>query len=150
MNPVWNIALVAHDHKKEELMGWLSQHLHLLQHHNFYATGTTGRLIEERLGIPVHRLQSGPLGGDQQIGALMAEGKLDFLFFFWDPLSPLPHDPDIRALLRLAVVWNVPVACNIASADFFIHSTCFHEGYQRAVPDYSGYIHRNPTDYYAK
>jgi methylglyoxal synthase len=107
-----------------------------------FATGTTGRIIEDELSCKVTVLESGPLGGDQQIGARIAEGIIDFLIFFWDPLAPQPHDPDIRALLRLAAVWNIPVACNRASADFMISSPLMREDYPRILPDYDSYRQR--------
>src|SRR3990170_789652 len=116
------VALIAHDNKKAELVEWVEFNRNKMAEFELYATGTTGRLIEEKLKQKVIKLQSGPLGGDQQIGALIAEGNIDLLIFFWDPLEPLPHDPDIKALLRLAVVWNIPVACNRTSADFLISS----------------------------
>ncbi|MBA4056860.1 MAG: methylglyoxal synthase, partial [Marivirga sp.] len=112
------VALIAHDNKKKELIEWTKFNLESMLKCEIFATGTTGMLIEKEIGLPVHRLHSGPLGGDQQIGALISEGKIDVLIFFWDPLEPLPHDPDIKALLRLAVVWNIPVACNRSTADY--------------------------------
>jgi methylglyoxal synthase len=130
------IALVAHDNKKRDLLEWAMFNRLLLLQHELYATGTTGELLEQELGANVRKLQSGPLGGDQQIGARIAEGGLDVLVFFWDPLQSLPHDPDVRALLRIAVVWNIPVACNRASADFIISSPLMSDPYDRVIPQY--------------
>ena len=130
------IALVAHDNKKRDLLEWAKFNRVLLAHHKVYATGTTGTILERELGFTVHKLQSGPLGGDQQIGAKITEGSIDFLIFFWDPLEPQPHDPDVKALLRMAVVWNIPIACNRASADFMISSPLMDGEYDRLVPDY--------------
>ncbi len=130
------IALVAHDNKKLELIEWATWNRPVLAAHDIYATGTTGRVIEAELGIKVHRVHSGPLGGDQQIGAKISEGQIDFLVFFWDPIAPMPHDPDVKALLRMAVIWNIPVACNRASADFMIQSPQMRTEYVRRVPDY--------------
>ncbi len=131
------LALVAHDHKKPDLIRWAQAHKEILAKHHLVATGTTGGLLADALDLPVFRYKSGPLGGDQQIGALIAEGKLDALFFFWDPLNPAPHDPDVKALLRLCSVWNVPVACNESSADLIISSPRFEDpAYQRAIPEY--------------
>jgi methylglyoxal synthase len=124
------VALVAHDNKKEDLLDWARFNQGTLSRHELLGTGTTGKLIHDRLGLDVQRLLSGPLGGDQQLGALIAEGKIDFLVFFWDPLEPQPHDPDVRALLRLAVVWNIPVACNRASADFMVSSPLLEGSYE--------------------
>lgn len=136
------IALIAHDNKKADLLEWVKFNRGTLLKHELYATGTTGKIVEKELGSKITILQSGPLGGDQQIGARIAEGTIDFLIFFWDPLEPLPHDPDIRALLRLAVVWNIPVACNRASADFLISSPLMGEEYPRLLPDYDSYRQR--------
>jgi methylglyoxal synthase len=140
------IALVAHDGKKQELLEWVKIHADFFADKELYATGTTGSLITKQLGQKVHCLASGPLGGDQQIGALIAEQKVDWLVFFWDPLSSQPHDPDVKALIRLAVVWNIPVACNQATADFIVHSRLLQQDYQRTVPDFSSYQNRLQPD----
>jgi methylglyoxal synthase len=140
--PRKKIALVAHDHKKKDLIEWARFNRDLLARHDLIATGTTGVMLQETLGTPITKLQSGPLGGDQQIGARIAEGQIDFVIFFWDPLEPQPHDPDVKALLRIAVVWNVPVACNRASADFMISSPLMSMPYERILPDYQAYRDR--------
>jgi len=139
------IALVAHDNKKQDLVDWAKYNRDLLAQHEIFATGTTGTLMEKLLKMPITRLQSGSLGGDQQIGAKIAENTIDFLIFFWDPLEQLPHDPDVKALLRLAVVWNIPTACNRSTADFMISSPLMDEESVRLVPDYSGYCARPIT-----
>lgn len=131
-----NIALIAHDHQKADLLEWAGYNKGSLQKHNLFATGTTGALLRREIGLDVTCFRSGPLGGDQQIGAKIGDGSLDFMIFFWDPLQPQPHDPDVKALLRLAVVWNIPVACNRATADFVISSPLMDETYLRRVPDY--------------
>lgn len=136
-----HIALVAHDNKKQDLLEWTQYNLESLADHLLYATGTTGSMIQE-LGLEVVKLESGPLGGDQQIGAKISQGEIDFVIFFWDPLESLSHDPDIKALLRVAVVWNVPIACDRASADFMISSPLMNSEYARIVPDYAGYRNR--------
>lgn len=136
-----NIALVAHDHKKPDLLEWARYNKGTLSRHAIFATGTTGKLLGTELGMPVTCFQSGPLGGDQQIGAKIVEGGIDLLVFFWDPLEPQPHDPDVKALLRMAVVWNIPMACNRATADFLISSPLLR-AYQRQVPDFNAYRNR--------
>jgi methylglyoxal synthase len=142
LEPQKKIALVAHDNKKKDLLEWAKWNRAILADHMVYATGTTGRLLEKELGFEVIKLQSGPLGGDQQIGAKIADGEIDFLIFFWDPLEQQPHDPDVKALLRIAVVWNIPVACDRASADFMISSPLMSGEYQRLIPDYEAHIKR--------
>jgi methylglyoxal synthase len=138
MNVRKNIALIAHDNRKKDLLEWAAFNKELLRNHNLFATGTTGQIISKETGLNISRFQSGPLGGDQQVGAKITEGKLDFLIFFWDPLLPQPHDPDVKALLRIAVVWNIPIACNRASADFMISSHLMNEEYERLLVDYEG------------
>ncbi len=140
LHPNKNIALVAHDNMKPVLSEWALRNREVLADHKLYATGTTGYRIEEVLGIKVHKFISGPLGGDQQIGAKISEGDIDMLVFFWDPLEAMPHDPDVKALLRLAAAWNIPVACNPASADFMISSPLLNAAYERTIPDYDKYI----------
>jgi methylglyoxal synthase len=130
------IALIAHDNKKADLREWARFNRAVLAGHSLWATGNTGRLLADELGLPITRVQSGPLGGDQQIGARITDGDIDMLIFFWDPLEPQPHDPDVKALLRIAMVWNIPVACNRASADFLISSPLLGRGYRRREPDY--------------
>jgi methylglyoxal synthase len=135
VNRTRNVALVAHDNKKQELLAWADFNRDTLSLHTLYATGTTGTLLEYEIGLPVHSFLSGPVGGDQQIGAKIAEGEIDMLIFFWDPLEPQPHDPDVKALLRLAAVWNVPVATNLATADLLVSSPLFDNGYRGLRPD---------------
>jgi methylglyoxal synthase len=142
IGPSKKIGLVAHDNKKRDLLDWVEFNRRLLTGHDLVATGTTGTLLEEVLGTEIRKLRSGPLGGDQQLGALIADGEIDFLVFFWDPLEQQPHDPDVKALLRIAVVWNIPVACNRASADFMISSPLMSSDYERQMPDYQAYVDR--------
>jgi methylglyoxal synthase len=142
LEPRKTIGLVAHDNKKADLVEWCLYNRELLVRHDLIATGTTGILLEGELDYPVTRLQSGPLGGDQQMGAMIAQGEVDFLVFFWDPLEAQPHDPDVKALIRLAVVWNIPVACNRATADFLVSSPLMSGSYVRARPDFDAYLNR--------
>jgi methylglyoxal synthase len=146
LRPRKRIGLVAHDHKKDDLIEWAVYNRQELVRHDLIATGTTGTLLEDRLGVGVLKLQSGPLGGDLQIGGLIADGAIDMLVFFWDPLEAQPHDPDVKALLRIAVVWNIPVANNRATADFVIASPLMTSDYTRAVPDYQAHIARLATE----
>jgi len=149
-----NIALVAHDNRKKDLIEWFEWNYKTLIPHNFICTGTTGKLVEEVLKKnakendksfepKIQKLQSGPLGGDQLIGSLIVEGKIDFMIFFWDPMEPHPHDVDVKALLRISVLYNIPIACNRATADFMISSPLLNEKYSRVLKDYSTYIKRS-------
>lgn len=142
MPHVKRIALVAHDNKKKDLIEWAYYNRTVLSRHELFATGTTGKLLEEKLNRPVKRLLSGPLGGDQQMGAMIAEEKLDMMVFFWDPMEAQPHDSDVKALLRLAVAWNILIACNRTTADFILTSVLMIEDYKIVVPDYGGYLSR--------
>lgn len=139
---VKRIALVAHDNKKADLVDWAVYNKTVLTQHELIATGTTGKLLEDQLKYPVKKLFSGPLGGDQQLGAMIAEGKLDIIIFFWDPMEAQPHDSDVKALLRLAVAWNIIIACNRTTADFILTSVLMNEDYLVSVPDYSNYLKR--------
>ncbi|WP_288132678.1 methylglyoxal synthase [Microbulbifer sp.] len=134
------IALVAHDNRKASLIQWCEQHRAVLEQHELLGTGTTGSRIEAATGMPVEQLFSGPMGGDQQLGAKICQGDVDILIFFWDPFEPMPHDPDVKALLRIAAVWNIPVACNASSADMIIQSALMERSFSREIPDYQGYL----------
>ena len=136
------IALVAHDMRKQDLLDWINFNHQTLSVHILCATGTTGKMVAQETGLPVKQYLSGPLGGDQQIGAKIAEGDIDILIFFWDPLEPQPHDPDIRALLRIAVLYNIPTASNRSTADFLISSPFMSEPYERILEDYADRLRR--------
>jgi methylglyoxal synthase len=137
MDCVKNVVLIAHDSRKNDLLEWVKYNRPVLCEHRLFATGTTGGLVQSAADLPVTRFKSGPLGGDQQVGAKIADGELDVLIFFWDPLEPQPHDPDVKALLRIAVLYNVPTACNRATADFIVASDLFHGEYDRLVEDHA-------------
>jgi methylglyoxal synthase len=153
-----NIGLVAHDNRKKDLVEWVEWNYSTIIEHNLICTGTTGRLVEETLdkqmagksgdtkNTVVTKLKSGPLGGDQQLGAMISQGDIDIMIFLWDPMQPQPHDVDVKALLRIAVVYNVPIACNRATADFIISSPIMNEKYEPVLKNYSKYIERNPFD----
>lgn len=142
MNSKKKIALIAHDNKKNQLLEWVLKNEKTLLKHDFFATGTTGMLINEKTSLEVTCLKSGPLGGDQQIGAKISEDEINMLIFFWDPLEAQPHDPDVKALIRLAAVWNIPVACNLSTADYILTSPFFNSAYDRKVEDYSKHNNR--------
>jgi len=131
------IALVAHDNRKKDLLNWAYENREVLSRHQLVGTGTTGHLLEQKCGLQVHRYRSGPLGGDQQIGAEICENRIDILIFFWDPLTAQPHDPDVKALLRLSVLYNIPTACNLATADFMVSSGFFDAEFEKKLVDYA-------------
>jgi methylglyoxal synthase len=153
MECVKNIALVAHDNEKQDLVEWVNWNAFQLLDHRLICTGTTGKLVEEALSKKVDKehslknkiikLKSGPFGGDQQLGAMISDGKIDIMIFFWDPMQPHPHDVDVKALLRISVLYNIPTACNRSTADFLISSPLMNEEYMPAVRDYSNYLNRN-------
>ncbi len=142
IGPRKRIALVAHDNKKADLIEWAVHNKIVLARHELVATGTTGKMLEEKLDRPVQKMLSGPLGGDQQIGAMIAEGKIDVLIFFWDPMEAQAHDSDVKALLRLGVAWNILLACDRATADFILTSPLMHQDYETQIPDYTNYLKR--------
>jgi methylglyoxal synthase len=143
MKNIKRIALVAHDERKQDLLEWARHNAAVLAEHDIVATGTTGKVIAENCDLPVKRLKSGPLGGDQHLGAMIANGELDILIFFWDPMAAQPHDVDVKALLRMSVLYNIPTACNRSTADFIISSKLFHHKYSPVLKDYTQYILRN-------
>jgi len=154
MDKIKRIALVAHDNRKRDLKEWVEYNYRTLVRHSLVCTGTTGRLVEETIenkfredgiaqeALRIKKLKSGPLGGDQQLGGLIADGKIDFVIFFWDPMEPFPHDVDVKALLRITVLYNIPIACNRSTADFMISSPLMNEAYQPVTRDYTEYINR--------
>lgn len=143
MESAKNLALIAHDNRKADIVEWAKFNLDILKRHHLFATGTTGSLLIKELDLQVTCFKSGPLGGDQQIGAHIADGTIDAMIFFWDPLEPHPHDVDVKALLRISVVYNIPIACNRSTADFMISSPLMNETYERYVVDYEDRIHHD-------
>lgn len=142
MKTTKRIALVAHDERKQDLLKWVRGNVDILAGHELFATGTTGKLLAEECGLTITRMKSGPLGGDQMLGAMIAKGELDVLIFFWDPMSAQPHDVDVKALLRMSVLYNILTACNRATADFLITSPWFNSDYEQEIKDYGAYIRR--------
>lgn len=143
MNKQKHIALIAHDNRKQDLINWTIRNKNILMGQFLCGTGTTAKLISENTGLPVKAYKSGPLGGDQQIGAKIADGEIDFMIFFWDPLTSQPHDPDVKALLRIAVLYDIPVAMNQSSADFLLTSKLMDEEYERSIIDYYSRIRKD-------
>ena len=146
LNKRKRISLVAHDHKKADLIDWAVYNKDVLSKHELFSTGTTGNLLEEALDRPVKKFMSGPLGGDQQIGAMIAQGEIDIMIFFWDPMEAQPHDSDVKALLRIGVAWNIPMACDRATADFIMTSPYINDEYEALIPDYTDYLTRSIKD----
>ncbi len=136
------IGLVAHDNKKDDLLAWVKYNVGTLSQHELYATGTTGKMISELCSLDIHLLKSGPLGGDAQLSAMIVDGELDMLVFLWDPMTPQPHDVDVKALLRMSVLYNIPTACNKSTADFIVSSNLFNSDYESTIKDYSKYLAR--------
>ena len=150
MNIRKRIGLVAHDNKKDDLLAWVKYNKVTLSQHELYATGTTGKIISKLCSLEVHLLKSGPLGGDVQLSAMIANGELDILIFLWDPMTPQPHDVDVKALLRMSVLYNIPTACNKSTADFIISSNLFNNDYQPIIKDYSNYLTREIDSEYTQ
>ena len=142
MRTTKRIALVAHDERKQDLLEWVRGNADTLTRHELFATGTTGQLLADQCGLTITRMKSGPLGGDQMLGAMIAKGELDVLIFFWDPMSAQPHDVDVKALLRMSVLYNILTACNRATADFLVTSPWFNRDYEQKIKDYGAYIRR--------
>ena len=144
------IGLVAHDNKKNDLLAWVKYNEGTLSQHELYATGTTGKMISELCSLDIHLLKSGPLGGDAQLSAMIVDGELDMLIFLWDPMTPQPHDVDVKALLRMSVLYNIPTACNKSTADFIVSSNLFNTDYEPIMKDYSNYLAREIDSEYAR
>jgi len=144
------IGLVAHDSKKDDLLAWVKYNEATLSQHELYATGTTGKKISELCSLDIHLLKSGPLGGDAQLSAMIVDGELDMLIFLWDPMTPQPHDVDVKALLRMSVLYNIPTACNKSTADFIVSSNLFNDDYKPIMKDYSNYLAREIDSEYTR